>query len=51
MNFLKRCLRSLWYNRKNALLLFLIFTVAFSLVLAGLMLLQSARESSRTMRR
>ena len=51
MNFLKRCLRSLWYNRKNALLLFLIFTVAFSLVLAGLMLLQSAGESSRTLRR
>ena len=51
MNFLKRCLRSLWYNRKNGLLLFLIFTVAFSLVLAGLMLLQSARESSRTLRR
>lgn len=47
MPFLKRALRAIVYYKKNTLLLFLIFTILFSLVLSGLCIRNASQEATR----
>ena len=47
MSFLKRALCAIRYYKRNTLLLFLIFTILFSLVLSGLCIRQASVDTAR----
>lgn len=47
MNLWKRALRAIWYYKRNTLLLFLIFTILFTLILSGLCVRQASMETAR----
>ena len=47
MSFLTRALRAIRYYKRNTILLFLIFTILFSLILSGLCVWQASVETAR----
>ncbi len=49
MNFFKRALCAIGYYKRNTLLLFLIFTILFTMVLSGLCVRQASVDTARQM--